>query len=59
MSLQNLQAWAKSQINNTAQPEVRPDIGVSVLQLTHELEDLKAYVADLEMKLKMASNQAS
>ena len=40
MTLESLQAWAQSQINNTAQPEVRPDIGASVLQLVDEVEQV-------------------
>jgi hypothetical protein len=41
MSLQKLREWAQSQINNTAKPEVRPDIGISVLQIIDELENLE------------------
>jgi hypothetical protein len=51
MTLQALQNWAQAQINNQAQPEVRPDIGVSVLQLVDELEQLQEYVKELETKL--------
>ncbi len=40
MTLEQLQNWAQAQINNTAIAEVRPDIGVSVLQLVDELERL-------------------
>jgi hypothetical protein len=59
MMLEDLQAWAQSQIDNTAQPTVRPDIGISVLQLVDEVEDLKAYVEELEAKLKVTARQAS
>jgi hypothetical protein len=59
MMLEDLQAWAQSQIDNTAQPSVRPDVGVSVLQLAEEVEDLKAYVEELEAKLKVTARQAS
>jgi hypothetical protein len=59
MMLKELQAWAQAQLDNTAQPEVRPDIGISVLQLVDELEELKAYVAELEAKGGIASKQAS
>jgi hypothetical protein len=59
MTLEDLQAWAQSQVDNTAQPTVRPDIGVSVLQMVEELEDLKAYVAELEARLKVTLKQAS
>jgi len=48
MTLEQLQQWAQAQINNTAQPEVRPDIGVTVLQLVEELERLQSYVRELE-----------
>ncbi|UFP94079.1 hypothetical protein [Gloeobacter morelensis] len=41
MTLEQLQQWAQSQIDNTARPEVRPDIAVSILQLIDELEELK------------------
>jgi hypothetical protein len=59
MMLEDLQAWAQAQVNNTAQPTVRPDVGISVLQMVEELEDLKAYVAELEARLKVTSKQAS
>jgi len=32
-----LQEWARAQIDRTAKPEVRPDIGMTVLQLIDEL----------------------
>jgi hypothetical protein len=51
MTLEDLQTWAQAQISNTAQPEVRPDIGVSVLQLVDELEQLQDYVRELEKKV--------
>lgn len=51
MTLEQLQAWAQSQINNSAKPEVRPDVGVSVLQMTDELERLQEYIRELEEKL--------
>lgn len=51
MTLEQLQAWAQSQINNSAKPEVRPDVGVSVLQMADELERLQEYVRELEEKL--------
>ncbi|WP_196519929.1 hypothetical protein [Nostoc sp. WHI] len=50
MTLKQLAAWAQSQINNTAQPEVRPEIGVTVLQLIDELEQLQNRVKELEVK---------
>jgi hypothetical protein len=59
MKLKELRAWAQAQLDNTAQPEVRPDIGISVLQMVDELEELKAYVAELEAKGGIASKQAS
>jgi hypothetical protein len=40
MPLKDLQNWAQAQISNKAQPEVRLDIGGSVLQLVDELEQL-------------------
>jgi hypothetical protein len=59
MTLKELQAWAQAQLDNTAQPEVRPDIGISVLQMVDELEELKAYVAELEAQAGIVSKQAS
>ncbi|MBW4634370.1 MAG: hypothetical protein KME30_21395 [Iphinoe sp. HA4291-MV1] len=50
MTLKQLAAWAQAQINNSAQPEVRPDIGVTVLQLIDELEQLKNHIKELEEK---------
>lgn len=55
MTLEQLQQWAQSQIDNTAQPVVRPEIGVSVLQLVDELEQLKEYVKTLEAELSVRS----
>lgn len=51
MTLEQLQNWAQAQINNTAIAEVRPDIGVSVLQLVDELERLQDYIKELEKRL--------
>jgi hypothetical protein len=48
MTLKQLQDWAQSQIENTAKPEVRPDIGVSVLMIIDELERLQNRVRELE-----------
>lgn len=59
MTLQDLQAWAQAQINNTARPEVRPEVGVSVLQIVDELERLQAYVQELEAKLATTRQRAS
>ncbi len=50
MTPEKLQNWAQAQINNTAKPEVRPDIGISVLELLDELERLQDYVKELESK---------
>lgn len=50
MTLKHLQEWAQAQIDNTAQPEVRLDIGVTVLQLIDELEQLQNSVKELEEK---------
>lgn len=58
MTLKQLQNWAQTQINDTAKPEVRPDIGISVLQLVDELERLQDYVKELESKLT-SSNSSS
>jgi hypothetical protein len=52
MKLEQLEAWAQTQIDNTASPEVRPDIGVSVLQMVDELDRLQTYVKTLEAKLE-------
>lgn len=59
MTLQDLQTWAQAQINNSARPEVRPEVGVSVLQIVDELERLQAYVQELEAKLAITRQRAS
>lgn len=59
MTLQDLQTWAQAQINNSARPEVRPEVGVSVLQIVDELERLQAYVQELEVKLATTRQRAS
>jgi hypothetical protein len=51
MTLEHLQQWAQTQIDNSAKPDVRPDIGISVLQLLDELERLQGHVKELEAKL--------
>jgi hypothetical protein len=51
MTVAQLEAWAQSQIDHTATPEVRPDIGVSVLQMADELVRLQDYIKELEAKL--------
>lgn len=51
MTLEQLQNWAQAQIDNTAIAEVRPDIGVSILQLVDELERLQHYIKELETRL--------
>ncbi|MBW4493665.1 MAG: hypothetical protein KME26_11385 [Oscillatoria princeps RMCB-10] len=48
MTLKELEGWAQSQIENTATPEVRPDIGVSVLQLIDQVERLQNRLRELE-----------
>ena len=48
MMVQYLKEWAQSQIAQTAQPEVRPDIGMIVLQLIDKFEVLKNRVKELE-----------
>ncbi|MCT7970248.1 hypothetical protein NG799_28430 [Laspinema sp. D1] len=55
MTLKKLQDWAQSQIDNTAQPEIRPDIGISVLQLIEELEELQSRVKELELQHNLNS----
>jgi hypothetical protein len=50
--MEKLEAWAQSQIDNTAEPEVRPDIGISVLQMMDELERLQDYIKTLELRLE-------
>jgi hypothetical protein len=56
MTIEQLQTWAKTQIDNTARPEVRPDIGVSVLQIVDDLERLKDYVKVLESRSDRVAN---
>ncbi|MCT7980029.1 hypothetical protein [Laspinema olomoucense] len=56
MTLKQLQDWAQSQIDNTAQPEIRPDIGISVLQLIEELEELQSRVQELEVQHNLNSS---
>jgi hypothetical protein len=55
MTLEQLQQWAKAQINHQAPPEIRPDIGVSVLQLVEEVEDLKDQIRELEARLSVTA----
>jgi hypothetical protein len=52
MMVEKLEAWAQAQIDNTAGPEVRPDIGISVLQMMDELERLQDYIKTLELRLE-------
>ena len=59
MTLQDLQAWAQAQIDNTAQPEVSPEVGISVLQMVDELERLQAVVQELEAKLTTVGQRVS
>jgi hypothetical protein len=59
MTLEDLQAWAQTQIDNTAQPEVRPDIGISVLGLVNDIERLQDYVEKLEARLATFIHSAS
>ncbi len=47
-----LQEWAQSQIDNTVQPEVRPDIAITVLQLIDEVERLQNKIKELESSSK-------
>ncbi|MCL1464959.1 hypothetical protein [Argonema galeatum] len=51
MTLKKLQQWAQSQIDNSAEPEIRPDIAITVLQLVDELEELKNKLRELEEKV--------
>ena len=46
--LQYLKEWAQGQIAQTAEPEVRPDIAMVVLQLVDKFESLKNRVKELE-----------
>ncbi|NJK75758.1 MAG: hypothetical protein HC849_14465 [Oscillatoriales cyanobacterium RU_3_3] len=50
--LKQLQEWAQSQIDNTAQPEVRPDIGIALLQLIDEVEKFQNKIKELESQSK-------
>lgn len=59
MTLQDLQTWAQAQIDNTALPAVRPEVGVSVLQVVDELERLQAYVQELEVRLATTMQPSS
>lgn len=59
MTLKQLQEWAQTQINNTAQPEVRPDIGITVLQLVDEFEQLQNYAQELEEKLAASTRSST
>lgn len=43
-----LKEWAQTQIEGTAQPEVRPDIGMIVLQLIDKFESVKNRLKELE-----------
>ena len=52
--LKQLQDWAQSQIDNTAKPEVRPDIAITVLQLIAEVERLQNQVKQIETQSKTA-----
>jgi hypothetical protein len=52
--LKQLQEWAQSQIDNTVQPEVRPDIAITVLQLIDEVARLQNKIKELENKSKTA-----
>ncbi len=52
--LKQLQDWAHSQIDNSAEPEVRPDIAITVLQLIDEVERLQNQVKQIETQSKTA-----
>ncbi|MEG4319046.1 MULTISPECIES: hypothetical protein [unclassified Microcoleus] len=52
--LKQLQEWAQSQIDNTAEPEVRPDLAIIVLQLIDEVERLQNQVKQIETKSQTA-----
>jgi len=52
--LKQLQDWAHSQIDNSAEPEVRPDIAITVLQLIDEVERLQNQVKQIEIQSKTA-----
>lgn len=57
MTLKHLEDWALSQVDNTAQAEVRPDIGVTVLQLIDEIEQLQNRIKELEEKQSNPSGE--
>lgn len=38
-SLEQVRKWAQAQLDNTAKPEVRPDIAATVLQIIEQLEE--------------------
>ncbi len=48
MKLEELRQWAKSQTNQTAEPEVRPDIGRAVLELVDEFDRLDRQLRSLQ-----------
>ncbi len=48
MMVQYLKEWAQTQIDQTAQPEVRPDIAMVVLQLIDKFDSLKNRLKELE-----------
>ena len=52
MNLKRLAEWAQAQIDNTAKPEVRPDVGITVLQLVEEMEKVTSQVEELKEKLQ-------
>lgn len=54
--LKQLQEWAQAQIANTDKPEIRPDIGVTILQLIDELEQLQNRIKELEKKQSTLAN---
>ena len=53
-SLKQLQDWAHSQIDNSAQPAIRPDIAITVLQLIDEVERLQNQVKHIETQSQTA-----
>ncbi|MCL1469861.1 hypothetical protein LAY57_04130 [Argonema antarcticum A004/B2] len=55
MTMKKLQEWAQSQIDNTAKPEIRPDVAITVLQLVDEIEELKNRIGELEKKLAITA----
>ena len=48
MKLTELKQWAQSQANQTAEPEVRPDIGRAVLELVDEFDRLDKQLRSLQ-----------